>query len=834
VIAIFLILKFISEKIKIKTLMNNKMTTYYVANASGAVVQGLSYDAWGRLRNPATQPDYGCRISITDPSAGNRSFGYDAAGHPNSETDANSRTKSMTYDKYGRILTKNLNSEITTSYTYDTGDFRQLLNETSSNGTSAVYTYDIYGRDSTVRENAPDSKYLTRTYAYSNGNVSSIQYVSQSGTLGTESYEYANGHLKKIIFAGNTVWELTGENALGQPTGVTTGNIVRTYGYTSYGMTTARSATAGGSTVQNFTYQFDPVRGNLTWRRDVGRNIQENFTYDYINRLQNYGSYTAGYDAKGNITGKTDIGASFQYTNTAKPYAVSSVDLGATPTDYDAIPLRNQSVAYTSFERPASISENGMDAAFTYNANGDRVKMSVMNGSANVLTRYYLGGQYEIDGGTTATYNEKLYLGGDYYSAPAVYVKSGGSWYMMYILRDYLGNITHLANANGAVVQELSYDAWGRLRNPATQQTYTPGNEPNLYLGRGYTGHEHLPWFGLVNMNARLYDPALGRFLSPDPYVQNPFGSQNFNRYSYAMNNPLIYGDPNGEIAWFIPVIIGAIVGAYSGGVIANEGQYNPIKWDYNSGKTWGYMLGGAVVGGVSGGFGSSIAASGGFMANTMGIIGGSFMNSVGMGLVTDGQVPVSVSFGVASYDFTNNEFGYLGEKGNKWYENVGYGFGALANASDLVSLFRGRGQNVSVNSAKTEGDDWWGHSSITDENGKTLVSVGPDSQVQKSASLSETWQNSIKGAVEWDTYLGERGTWTVELKNVSTTAISKYASGINRWDLLLNSCVGHTSKALWTAGVPNIYLFHPHVLNFQLLIRQLGIYSSPYIYQIP
>jgi len=75
---------------------------------------------------------------------------------------------------------------------------------------------------------------------------------------------------------------------------------------------------------------------------------------------------------------------------------------------------------------------------------------------------------------------------------------------------------------------------------------------------------------------------------------------------------------------------------------------------------------------------------------------------------------------------------------------------------------------------------------------------------------------------------------WSVELNNVSTTAISKYASGVARWDLLLNSCVGHTSRALWGAGVPNIYLFHPHFLNAQLLIRQLGIYSSPYLYQIP
>ena len=136
----------------------------------------------------------------------------------------------------------------------------------------------------------------------------------------------------------------------------------------------------------------------------------------------------------------------------------------------------------------------------------------------------------------------------------------------------------HIANSDGSLKQELSYDACcvkqvftgnsrvktvvepipirsnreGRLRNPATQAAYTPGNEPALFLGRGYTGHEHLAWFGLVNMNARLYDAALGRFLSPDPYVQEPWMTQNYNRYTYAMNNPLVYIDQDGEFWWWI------------------------------------------------------------------------------------------------------------------------------------------------------------------------------------------------------------------------------------------------------------------------------------------
>jgi hypothetical protein len=51
-------------------------------------------------------------------------------------------------------------------------------------------------------------------------------------------------------------------------------------------------------------------------------------------------------------------------------------------------------------------------------------------------------------------------------------------------------------------------------------------------------------------MNGRLYDPKIGRFFSPDNFVQMQEFSQSFNRYSYCLNNPLKYVDPSGELYW--------------------------------------------------------------------------------------------------------------------------------------------------------------------------------------------------------------------------------------------------------------------------------------------
>ncbi len=116
---------------------------------------------------------------------------------------------------------------------------------------------------------------------------------------------------------------------------------------------------------------------------------------------------------------------------------------------------------------------------------------------------------------------------------------------MYYVHKDYLGSWLCITNSNGAVVEEQSFDAWGRRRNP-NNWTYT-GIAGSFKFNRGFTSHEHLDKFGLINMNGRIYDPVLARFLSPDNFVQAPTYTQSFNRYSYCLNNPLKYTDPSGE-----------------------------------------------------------------------------------------------------------------------------------------------------------------------------------------------------------------------------------------------------------------------------------------------
>ncbi len=115
--------------------------------------------------------------------------------------------------------------------------------------------------------------------------------------------------------------------------------------------------------------------------------------------------------------------------------------------------------------------------------------------------------------------------------------------------KDHQGNLT--ATIHGNAVERLGYDAWGRRRNPVG---FGYENVSHTF-DRGYTLHEHYDDFGLINMNGRLYDPVLGRMLSPDIAIQDEYNAQAYNRYSYCFNNPLRFTDPSGYVVeddWYL------------------------------------------------------------------------------------------------------------------------------------------------------------------------------------------------------------------------------------------------------------------------------------------
>ena len=267
-----------------------------------------------------------------------------------------------------------------------------------------------------------------------------------------------------------------------------------------------------------------------------------------------------------------------------------------------------------------------------------------------------MGDCYEIDE-TPSGNKEKLYLAGEnYYDASAVLVKDHtNSWKLYYIGRDYLGSITDIITEAGTKYASYNFDAWGRQRNSSSHVYIPSGQEVELFLGRGYSGHEHLKEFGLVNMNARLYDPALGRFLAPDPFVQMPDLSQNFNRYSYAMNNPLRYVDEDGE---FIHIIIGAVIGGTANLIYkAVSGQLHSFKDGFAAfgiGAAAGGL--GAATGGLA--FAAAGGAAGGIGGFLAGAAAGSASTAVMMPVQSAGN---SLYFGDQFMSLKDYGLGILG-----------------------------------------------------------------------------------------------------------------------------------------------------------------------------
>ena len=250
-------------------------------------------------------------------------------------------------------------------------------------------TYDYYHRLIAQKDYATSNKYLQRTFSYTNGNVSQVSYTSDMGSIGTEQYTYTNGTLTKISFASQDVWELDAENSLGQITSVSSGLLTRTTAYASNGLLTGITFANGNSTLQNFGYSFDGTKGNLTWRKDVDRNLQENFSYDGMNRLIYNGNGYTTYDDKGNITYQGESYTTMQYNDTNKPYAVTGMS-----STQSLLPTATQSVTYNVQGRPLSIAESTRFVEEPVNkGEGKRMKRSeqgseILNNLVNIFIRH--------------------------------------------------------------------------------------------------------------------------------------------------------------------------------------------------------------------------------------------------------------------------------------------------------------------------------------------------------------------------------------------------------------------------------------------------------------
>jgi len=553
---------------------------------------------------------FGRKTGVDDVDAGVSSSTYNAFGEVVSTTNALGQTTSTTYDSLGRVVSVT-KPEGTYTTTYRTEiPIGKPAGITGSNGYSESFTYDNFGRVISTSTTRFGETFTTQTTYDALGRVSSETDAGGLTLVHDYDTVFSAKVRTRETATNTTLWEPRAVDSQGRiiqqklAHGVET---IRTPNPANGTLTSIYSARQG-QVLQNLTYTWD-ANGSLTFRADslAGRN--ETFGYDSLNRLtsatvagQTAANYT--YAANGNLL--TKAGDTLTYGG-SRIHAVTAATIKGESRiyAYDAAGRVTSDTARTygwsSFHQLAWVSQlscprlksfDPLDAAssglpgiaqavqylpsqgvaqFDFDAAGSRARQFLVRtfddtSTADVTTLYL--GSYEREihrttaaGSSTPVTQKTLHrhnLGGAIYTVEQT-PGNNPVHKLATILTDHLGSTDMLiiGTWNGSgwsnfQSERQSFNPWGERRNASTWAGLrTNANSDRQTSGadykRGFTGHEMLDDFGLIHMNGRIYDPELGRFLSTDPYVQIPEFSQNFNRYSYVLNNPLTHTDPSGH-----------------------------------------------------------------------------------------------------------------------------------------------------------------------------------------------------------------------------------------------------------------------------------------------
>ncbi len=267
------------------------------------------------------------------------------------------------------------------------------------------------------------------------------------------------------------------------------------------------------------------------------------------------------YDEAGNIKYRSDVGT---YDYHPKTHAIRAIQPLTGPRvnyQYDGngntLTSLKHRLEHTPFNKVRKVTTQGQTALFEYDAAFSRVKKQT-----DATTTTYLGSLFfrrrprtsDAEEKNTPTETNHYFIFADgravaelqtyHFKTPPdpQLLPHGRS--VLYLHDDHLGSVDLLTNDHGDIVEERSYDPFGLPRSPGWRPN--PQKAPKTIRPAGFTGHEDDADLGLINMQGRIYDPTVGRFTTPDPFVQAPFFSQSLNRYAYAFNNPVTLTDPTG------------------------------------------------------------------------------------------------------------------------------------------------------------------------------------------------------------------------------------------------------------------------------------------------
>ena len=219
-----------------------------------------------------------------------------------------------------------------------------------------------------------------------------------------------------------------------------------------------------------------------------------------------------------------------------------------------------------------------------------------------------------------------------------VYTANGTSS-TYYFDRNIKGDIIGIYDTSGTKIVNYSYDAWGNCTISSSSNLTIAKANPIRYRGYYFDAES-----GLYFLNARYYNPAWRRFISPDDtsYL-DPDTPSGLNLYAYCNNDPVNYSDPSGRLAISTTaMLIGFGVGFALGGIFETGKQIKNNGWDPSNWDGIQILLS-ALGGGVAGAISEMMPKANYFVTFILG----------GIGSVLGGFISGSVnSFGTAVQAF--------------------------------------------------------------------------------------------------------------------------------------------------------------------------------------
>lgn len=545
--------------------------------------------------------EFGNQTKYTDPLGKSEIYEYSFSNLLNKKTLRNGKTVNYTYDAMGRCIKETAGNE-TINYTYNA--FGKLSSVKDALGTTS-FNYDLLNRIvSETRNDVDNNRNYKSQYEYSGSGVTDYKLLTKSRnstelqTSVHETYEYNNLKLlsklthsdiasPEEILSVSFTYGKSGEILNKQISGASVSqNIAYTYNKAGYNKQVLNTNTLAAditadypdeiSYTENYAYSLN---GNLIEKTSVEKvidnseiisqkNKQTNYSYDTLNRLvqeqfnettngESNKSYTDIYsfDEYDNRISKTvekdqnTITTEYQYDSANKLLSENSsngkhftynYDNGGNLLSKSSINETGEtklieSYNYDNFNRLYSVEKDNKTYSYIYDGSGKRIQK---NSPETQLQEFWNNGkiifeneQLQSESNQEQTYHSYIF------DNDLIAVASEGTLTNLAIT-DVHGDTVKLVSAETPVNSEYHYDAFGIQLSEGTPEIYNPYQ----YNGK-YSDSET----GFYYLNARYYNPEIGRFMQEDTYHGNIQSASSLNLYNYCASNPVTLEDGTGH-----------------------------------------------------------------------------------------------------------------------------------------------------------------------------------------------------------------------------------------------------------------------------------------------